>query len=97
MKTDPLRTCIVCKSELPKTKLLRLVRINNCIQFDFSYKLSGRGAYVCPQTGCIKGILKKGILDKHLKLEVATKEASNILAYLTEYIKQRNDEQIKPA
>lgn len=73
------------------------MRVINCIQVDVNYKLSGRGAYVCPQTNCIKGILKKGILSRHLKVEVETKEACNIYEYLMEYIKQKNDEQVKPA
>lgn len=64
-KKVPMRTCIVCREEKPKRDLLRIVRApDGEISVDFSGKLAGRGAYVCPDRNCIAKLGKKKLLDR---------------------------------
>lgn len=63
----PVRTCIICGNKKPKRELLRLaLNAEKLVVFDFSQKMGGRGAYVCP--GCA------GNLKWNKKLERAFRE-----------------------
>ena len=54
-KKIPLRQCLGCREMKPKKELLRVVRSKEGeISLDLRGKASGRGAYVCPSTDCLK-------------------------------------------
>lgn len=64
-KKIPMRTCIACKEERPKREMLRVVRSpEGVISLDFSGKLAGRGAYICPKEDCIKKLGQKKLLNR---------------------------------
>ncbi len=64
-KKIPMRTCVACRRERPKREMMRIVRTpEGEIDADFSGKLAGRGAYVCPEEGCVLKLGKKKLLAK---------------------------------
>ncbi len=60
----PLRRCIGCGVSQPKKDLIRIVRSpdGQILSIDTGGKMSGRGAYVCPDGNC----LEKAFSGKHL-------------------------------
>lgn len=67
------RSCVACKRERPPREMLRVVRApDGQILLDEGGRLSGRGAYVCPEPQCVMLCLKKRLLEKSLKSEIPT-------------------------
>ena len=61
MRHGPIRTCLGCRTPRPKHELVRLVRrADGRVVVDASGP--GRGAYVCPEPGCVERALKGGRL-----------------------------------
>ena len=78
----PQRKCIVCGNLKDKNDLLRIV--NNKeegILIDESGKVNGRGAYVCKNTECLKGLKKSNKLNQAFKMKVDDKIYEKIEAY----------------
>ena len=78
----PQRKCIVCGNLKDKNDLLRIV--NNKeegILIDESGKVNGRGAYVCKNTECLKGLKKSNKLNQAFKMKVDDKIYEEIEAY----------------
>lgn len=72
MKTVPLRTCIACRREMPKSELLRVVKsAAGEISLDFSGKLPGRGAYLCDKKECVLKLRKYRLLNRAFSAEVS--------------------------
>ncbi|MGI6725173.1 MAG: RNase P modulator RnpM [Christensenellales bacterium] len=66
-KKIPMRMCVGCREMKPKKELLRVVRTpEDVILIDFTGKKSGRGAYVCPEEGCLARAVKQRQLDRAL-------------------------------
>jgi predicted RNA-binding protein YlxR (DUF448 family) len=71
LKHIPQRTCVGCRTILPKRSLLRLVRRPEGVQLDPTGKLAGRGAYLHNRRSCWeKGL--KGPLAHALKVTLTT-------------------------
>ena len=71
VKKVPLRKCVGCGESKPKKELIRVVREpdgNVCL--DFIGKKSGRGAYVCRSSACLKKAVKSKRLEKNLDTSV---------------------------
>ncbi len=66
-KHTPQRTCVGCRSVLPKRELIRLVRKPEGVEIDPTSKLAGRGAYLHNQRSCWERGLK-GTLAQALKV-----------------------------
>ena len=63
MKSEPSRTCLGCREVRPKGRLVRLVRLRNgTVVVDANARAAGRGAYVCPDAGCVERALIRGRL-----------------------------------
>lgn len=61
----PMRQCVGCREMKPKKELIRVVRSpEGEISLDFRGKAPGRGAYLCPQTDCLKKAMKSKALDR---------------------------------
>ncbi|MEF8793763.1 DUF448 domain-containing protein [Thiohalorhabdus sp.] len=60
---SPQRTCHACRRSAPQSELLRFVcSPDGAAVLDLRGKLPGRGAYLCPDPGCLrKGIKAKGV------------------------------------
>ena len=61
----PLRMCLGCGEMKPKRELIRVVRSpEGEISLDFKGKVSGRGAYVCPDMSCLKKAMKSKAIER---------------------------------
>ncbi len=70
-KKIPQRQCMGCRERMDKRQLIRVVRTpEGNVQLDFSGKLSGRGAYICPKADCLKKAQKSKALDRSLEVPI---------------------------
>ncbi len=70
-KKIPMRQCIGCREMKPKQELIRVVRPpEGELTVDFRGKMNGRGAYVCPDTACLKKAVKSKALERALEVSV---------------------------
>jgi predicted RNA-binding protein YlxR (DUF448 family) len=80
-KHIPQRTCVGCRTILPKRSLIRLVRRPEGVQIDPTGKLAGRGAYLHDSRACWeKGL--KGPLAHALKIELTREDVERLRQYL---------------
>jgi predicted RNA-binding protein YlxR (DUF448 family) len=64
-KKIPMRQCLGCREMKPKRELIRVVRSpEGEISLDFKGKLSGRGAYICPDPQCLEKAVKARALER---------------------------------
>ena len=67
MKTKkvPMRMCLGCREMKPKRELVRIIRTpEGEIKLDTTGKASGRGAYICRNTECLKQSIKTRALSR---------------------------------
>ena len=70
-KKIPQRQCMGCRERKDKKAMLRVVRgTDGVVALDFSGKLNGRGAYVCPDPECLKKAQKSKALERCLETEI---------------------------
>ena len=70
-KKIPQRQCMGCRERKDKRDLIRVVRqTNGEVSLDFSGKLNGRGAYVCPEEECLKKARKAKSLERSLEVPI---------------------------
>ena len=70
-KKIPQRQCMGCRERKAKREMIRVVRCTDgTVTLDFSGKLNGRGAYVCPDMDCLKKALKSRALDRALEVAI---------------------------
>lgn len=70
VKHVPTRKCIHCKASKPKEQLWRIVKYNDEIFVDKTYKAEGRGAYICRDAECLKAAIKARRLEKAFRTKV---------------------------
>lgn len=71
----PQRTCIACRQTGDKRGLVRIVRTpEGGVQIDPTGKRSGRGAYLCHTSECWQAGLKRGLLQRALKIETIAED-----------------------
>ena len=70
-KKIPQRQCMGCRERKAKRELIRVVRMTDGnVSLDFSGKLNGRGAYICPDPTCLQKARKARALERSLETEV---------------------------
>ena len=70
-KKIPMRQCMGCRERRAKKEMIRVVRCTDgAVQLDFSGKLNGRGAYICPDVECLKKAIKSKALDRSLEVTI---------------------------
>ena len=70
-KKIPQRQCMGCRERKNKRDMLRVVRgTDGEVSLDFSGKLNGRGAYVCPDPECLKKARKTRALERCLEVAI---------------------------
>ena len=70
-KKIPQRQCMGCRERKNKRDMLRVVRgTDGTVSLDFSGKLNGRGAYVCPDPECLKKARKSRALERCLEVAI---------------------------
>ncbi len=67
-KHIPERSCVVCRTKLPKRNLTRLVVVDGDLHLDPTGKMKGRGAYLCQNSGCWERAMKTHVLNHALKV-----------------------------
>ena len=80
-KHIPQRTCVGCRSVLPKRQLVRIVRTPEGVQVDLTGKLAGRGAYLHERKACWERGLK-GALAHALKTELTPEDRERLIAFM---------------
>jgi len=67
----PERQCVACRTLVPRTALIRLVRQpDGEVHLDQVYRRPGRGAYVCRTPKCVQLAARKGGLNRALRTTV---------------------------
>ena len=70
-KKMPVRQCLGCGEHKLKSELIRVVRDpQGEISLDLRGKKSGRGAYVCPDSDCLKKARKSRALERAFELAI---------------------------
>ena len=68
----PQRQCVACGQVRAKRDLVRVVRTpDGGVRVDTTGKLSGRGAYVCPDGACVDRAVRTGRLAGALERPLA--------------------------
>ena len=79
-KHIPQRTCVGCRSVMPKRTLIRIVRSTQGILVDPTGKAAGRGAYMHNRRSCWeKGL--KGALAHALKTDLTTQDLERLKSF----------------
>ena len=67
-KKIPQRQCMGCRERRDKRDLIRVVRCTDgTVKLDFSGKLNGRGAYLCPNPECLEKARRSRALERSLE------------------------------
>ena len=70
-KKIPQRQCMGCRERKAKREMIRVVRgTDGVVSLDFSGKLNGRGAYICPQLQCLQKARKAKSLERSLEAAI---------------------------
>lgn len=80
----PQRQCVACGQMRGKRDLVRVVRTPaGEVRIDPTGKLSGRGAYVCPEAACVDRALREGRLAGALERAISEDVARGLQEALT--------------
>ena len=70
-KKIPQRQCMGCRERKAKRELIRVVRMTDGnVSLDFSGKVNGRGAYLCPDAECLKKAQRSKALERSLEVPI---------------------------
>lgn len=84
VKKLPERICVGCQETKTKKELIRVVRTpDGEIRIDPTGKLSGRGAYLCPNQDCLSKAYKEKRLERALKHAVDGQIYEDLVAHLS--------------
>ena len=90
-KKIPQRQCLGCNEHKPKKELLRVVRTpEGEVVLDFTGKKSGRGAYICYNSKCLKAARKSGRIGRSLEIEIPSEIYDRMESELEEYERAGN-------
>ena len=71
VKKIPQRQCMGCRERKAKKELIRVVRTpEGGVQVDFSGKVNGRGAYLCPNPECLRKAQRIKSLERSLEIAI---------------------------
>lgn len=85
VKKIPMRMCIGCSEMKPKKELIRVVKsAEGDISIDLTGKKSGRGAYICPDAGCLRLAKKGGRLEKSFSCRISEEVYNDLERELNE-------------
>lgn len=80
MKKIPLRMCVVSRQMLPKDQLIRIIKSTSGeLQWDFTGKQNGRGAYVTNSLEVIQKCKKSKCLNKAFNQFVSNETYDRLL------------------
>jgi len=71
-KRIPMRMCAICRTQLPKKSMIRLVKSSDgAVTLDETGKKPGRGLYVCHAQECVDKATKGSRLEKAAGYKIA--------------------------
>lgn len=92
-KKIPIRRCIVCGAQKPKKELVRIVRTpEGTLRIDKKGKVSGRGAYLCPEEACLKLALKKKLIERALEVSLTPEFLTELENQWKEILEERTED-----
>ncbi|MGM0499382.1 MAG: RNase P modulator RnpM [Bacillota bacterium] len=68
---SPIRKCVGCGARRDKIELLRVVNNKGDILIDPGERITGRGAYLCPNMDCLDKAVEKNSLKEALKIDIS--------------------------
>lgn len=70
-KKIPMRQCIGCGEMKPKKEMTRVLKTaEGDIVLDMTGRKNGRGAYLCPNSECLKKAIKCKGLERSFKMPI---------------------------
>ena len=70
-KKIPMRQCIGCGEMKPKKEMIRVIKTaEDEIILDTTGRKNGRGAYLCPDSECLKKAIKGKGLERSFKMPI---------------------------
>ena len=70
-KKIPVRRCVGCGEHFPKGELVRVLRTpEGEVTLDLTGKKSGRGAYICKKSTCLKKARKSRRIETSLECSI---------------------------
>lgn len=92
-KHIPQRTCIACRTTDAKRSLMRIVRDQHGrVVYDPTNKRAGRGAYLCHNPECWEKGLKRGGLERALRITTLNPEDVAALQAIADTLTEKNVE-----
>ena len=80
-KKIPMRMCVGCREMKEKRELIRIVRTpEGETLIDPTGKKSGRGAYVCRSSECLKRAIKQKQLERQLQVSLTDEVNEALMA-----------------
>ena len=83
------RTCIGCRVPRPKDAVVRVAAAAGRVVLDYREKLPGRGAYLCPEQGCIRKAFARDALSKAMRMKVQAPDEREFITFLADAIRQK--------
>ena len=71
-----MRQCVGCRELKPKKDMIRVIKTaaedetSSQIELDATGRKNGRGAYVCPNSECLRMAIKNKGLERSLKMPI---------------------------
>lgn len=77
---DSVRTCLGCRQRAPRTSLVRVVARDGRVAVDTAARLPGRGAWVHPDSGCVRSAIRRNAFGRALRVSgsLDTTELTNL-------------------
>ena len=74
-----------CRERKAKRDMIRVVRgTDGTVSLDFGGKVNGRGAYICPDTECLKKAQRSKALERSLEVEIPEAVYARLSAQMEE-------------
>ena len=77
--TEPIRTCVGCRSVAPKSTLVRIAAGPDGPRIDRSGGAAGRGAYVHAEPACTEAAGRSGVLGRALRARLSSDEVGRLM------------------
>lgn len=87
----PQRQCLGCREMKNKRDLIRAVRSpEGEISLDFKGKKPGRGAYVCPNSACLKKARKSRALERAFAMPIPPEVYEQLEGQMEDSMREEN-------
>jgi predicted RNA-binding protein YlxR (DUF448 family) len=88
-KSIPMRTCIGCREQKPKSSMTRIAFYEGELSVDTTGKAKGRGVYLCNDPECIETAKNRKALQRAFKTNFDKEITDRIFEELENQYKQQ--------